>query len=353
MVETHPRDFLSEMSDRVPPERLSAYSWLWQFETWLRTMVYVELRARYGDSWETNLTNLNHGAYKKDKKLTHMPTRESLPTSYMQLGDLLRTISSNWRLFAPYLPPKKLWNAKLEEISQIRHRVAHFRLGGVDDSNSIEQLLRDIDKGFWHFCTSYNESSSLLPHSKDAVMKEFLHLDPFPWSEVEPSKWLRVGMADPNLVVSVTFEISRRRWLKSQHPAQVAGKYGYFYDLTLGARDNRRFEYSLFLRNTKSIHHKLCHICLNNFSDSIRFTIPTLLGKKAIIEIIKTLIDVAQYSVRPGRDPVLFEKLSESANSKPNVIDSLAEQWPEYVLGPSNPLTFLDPDMPCSFFGVK
>ena len=101
MVETPPRDLLSEMSDRVPPERLSAYSWLWQFETWLRTMVYVELRACYGDSWKTNLTNHGHGAYRNDKKLTHMPTRESLPTSYMQLGDLLKTISSNRRLFAP------------------------------------------------------------------------------------------------------------------------------------------------------------------------------------------------------------------------------------------------------------
>ena len=73
-----------------------------------------------------------------------------------------------------------------------------------------------------------------------------------------------------------------------------------------------------------------------------------------IIEIIKSLIDVAQYAVRPGRgDPVHFKKLSESINPKLNVIDALAEQWPEYVLGPSNPLTFLGPDMPCSFFGVK
>jgi hypothetical protein len=30
----------------------------------------------------------------------------------------------------------------------------------------------------------------------------------------------------------------------------------------------------------------------------------------------------------------------------------LADEWPEYVLGPSNPLTFLDPEMKCSFFGA-
>lgn len=30
----------------------------------------------------------------------------------------------------------------------------------------------------------------------------------------------------------------------------------------------------------------------------------------------------------------------------------LADRWPEYVIGSSNPLTFLAPSMPCSFFGV-
>jgi hypothetical protein len=34
-------------------------------------------------------------------------------------------------------------------------------------------------------------------------------------------------------------------------------------------------------------------------------------------------------------------------------VDEFAMQWPEYVLGPSNPLTFLDPDMPCDFFGLS
>ena len=30
-------------------------------------------------------------------------------------------------VLASYLPPKKLCDAKVEEISQTRHRVAHFR----------------------------------------------------------------------------------------------------------------------------------------------------------------------------------------------------------------------------------
>ena len=36
-----------ELPDRI----LHTYSRLWQLETWLRLMVYVELKADMGDSW--------------------------------------------------------------------------------------------------------------------------------------------------------------------------------------------------------------------------------------------------------------------------------------------------------------
>ena len=34
------------------------------------------------------------------------------------------------------------------------------------------------------------------------------------------------------------------------------------------------------------------------------------------------------------------------------LMTDLAGEWPHYVLPPVNPLTFLHPDNPCSFFGV-
>lgn len=43
-------DPLAEASQRLPSQRFATYSRFWQFETWLRTMVYVELRARHGDA---------------------------------------------------------------------------------------------------------------------------------------------------------------------------------------------------------------------------------------------------------------------------------------------------------------
>ena len=294
----------------------------------------------------THVKAHSSNAYQKDKRLSHMPTRESLITSYIQLSSLIESISSNWELFKAYLPPKDIWNVKLIEYSQVRHRIAHFRLGHKDDLNRVEQLMRDVDNGFWHFCTSYNSDVPILPQSKDAVLREFLPLNPFPWTEIQPKHWSRVGRADPNMTISATVEVMRRPWLSPSHPAQVAGENGFLYDIMLTARDCRRFEYAQFLVNTKSIHSSICHICLDSFQTTLRLTIPTVLGKTTIIGIIRRLIAEARNALRPDR-------ALGNADQQKIFVESLVEKWPEYVLGPSNPLTFLDPEMPCSFFGLE
>jgi hypothetical protein len=121
----------ADQADEVPelPKRvLSTYARLWQLETWLRRMVYVELRALRGDEWDKDAP-FPTNSYEADKRLTHMSTPEVDSLSYAQLSTLKNLISANWEAFKPYLPPQNIWDAKLDEISQIRHRVAHFRKG--------------------------------------------------------------------------------------------------------------------------------------------------------------------------------------------------------------------------------
>ena len=177
--------FFDETPD-VPEQALRIYARLWQFETWLRHMVYVELRALQGDGWSAGLSAKAY-SLEADKRLTHMPTPEMNALSYAQLSQLTKLIGTNWCCFESYLPPRDLWDAKLVEISQIRHRIAHFRVGHVDDLPRLIQFLRDIDRGFWIFCTTYNEAHPVLPASRDAVTQHFLHLDPLPWGEFEPN----------------------------------------------------------------------------------------------------------------------------------------------------------------------
>ena len=169
--------------------------------------------------------------------------------------------------------------------------------------------------------------------------------------ETQPKHWARLGRANPNLVVSVSFNVVRRPWLKTPSTEEVVGSAGYLYDVTLAARDQREFDYSRFLESTEHLHSSVCHICLENLFNAVRITVPAILGEKAVIDIVKGLVRAAHYAVRPGRSRTFEDAVGEPG--KETVVDAFVGQYPEYILGPSNPLTFLCPDQPCSFFGVS
>lgn len=321
----------------VPIQVINTYARLWQFETWLRTMVYVELRALLGDDWGKEL-NATSGPLQADKALTHMPTPELNALSYSQLAKLITLVDAHWDCFAIYLPPKPIWNAKLQEIAQIRHRVAHFRVGHADDLARVKQFLRDIDMGFWRFCTSYNDVNAVLPQSSDPVTAHFLPLDPLPWVEFEEKKWAQIGARDKSLPVGLSVRAQRRPW--ASKPLKC-GAPGHLYDFYMFAQDGRGYEMKRLLNSTQAIHQHLVHLCLGSNVASIRFTLPSLLGHDAIITIVEAFHDAAINSVRRGRDTL-----------DPGGMNALAAAWPEYVLGPENPLAFLDPEMDCSFFNV-
>lgn len=322
----------------LPVRILETYARLWQFETWLRRLVYVELRAAEGNNWAARFAPAEK--FKEaDKRLTHMPTREEDLLSFAQLSKLGNVISEEWRLFAPILPPQLIWKAKLEEVSQIRHRVAHFRLGHHDDLQRLIQLLRDVDKGFWKFCTSYNDPRPVIPHSADPVVSHFLDLDLYPWRQLRDNRWARVGTTDPNAPLSVTVEVLCRPWASWSTP--IAGTSGLLYDVQMHASPPRSFEYLPLLESTASVHPHIVHICLDSMAKKFRLTIPAVLGSEAIIAIVERFTEAAHYCLQPS---LRYGDERE--------VQALADASPEYILGPAHPLAFLGPQMPCSIFAV-
>ncbi len=318
----------------LPQRVLDTYCRLWQLETWLRRLVYVELRAAEGDEWELRVSNTAKPK-EADKRLTHMPSPEENSLSYAQLSGVCRIMENNWRLFEPFLPPKSIWEAKLEEVSQVRHRVAHFRNGHEDDLQRVTQLLRDIDKGFWRFCTCYNDPRPILPQSNDPVEEHFLHLDQFPWGASGDGKWARTGIADPEAILNVTVEVLCRPWATWKTP--IAGSQGFLYNVHVGARHGRVFDYVRLLKSTSRVH-----ICLDSLLGSFRVTLPAVLGAERVIGILERFVDASMSCVSHR----------QHGGGTDGTAQLLADSWPEYVLGPENPLTFLEPEMPCSFFGV-
>lgn len=322
----------------LPPQILETYAHLWQFETWLRRMVYVQLRALDGDAWESKIRTGTAARPKdNDKRMTHMPTPEDDVLSFIQLSELRRVVSEHWKLFEAYLPPQSLWEAKLDEVYAIRNRVAHFRSLHHDDLPRLKQFLRDLDAGFWRFCTAYNDPRPVLPQSDDPVVKHFLALDLFAWTGVADKTWARIGHADPNERFAVTIEVLSMPWATWSVP--VAGQQGFLYDVTIYARGQSHLSYPEILRSTRSLHQHIVHICLDGGAKLLRFTVPVCLGEAKVTEIIEAFDDAARNNLRPGLDV------------RPDgAVQAYADTLPEYVLGPQNPLSFLTPGMPCAFF---
>lgn len=323
----------------LPQRVLDTYSRLWQFETWLRRMVYLELRALAGDDWVSRLPNVE-GHKRADKRLTHMQGPENDNLSYVQFKGLARLVSENWQLFEVFLPPKSIWEAKLEEIAQVRHRVAHFRSGHQDDLPRVTQLLRDIDQGFWKFCTSYNAPRPVLPQSDDPIEDTFLHLDLFPWTLLEDGKWVRSWVKHPGDSTSMSIEVLCRPWAKWSLP--VVGREGFLYNVEIYARRGSKLDYKRFLEYTLHLHKHMVHLCLDDYSEKVRLTLPAVLGVPCLIEIVEKVFGMASFCMYGG----FFRSRKDQA------VQELADTWPEYVLGPNNPLTFLTPEMDCSFFRV-
>ena len=166
----------------IPPfisdNTLHAFFRLYEFEHWLREMIYTELKTFYGADWQAEMQNAikrsgragipAERSLRADKRHPHMTTGETDPLWYLSFDGLQRIVFDQklWKKFQPCLTTKSILRAKFDEISPIRNRVAHCRELHPDDVSRLERVLRDLDKGFWRFCTSYNSRFWLSSYKK-------------------------------------------------------------------------------------------------------------------------------------------------------------------------------------------
>jgi hypothetical protein len=174
------------------------------------------------------------------------------------------------------------------------------------------------------------------------VAQKFQHLIQFPFVNVGRRKWAMAGVADPDVPFTVSINVLRRPWKTIKVSGRYSGQAGFLYDVLIVGRGGRSFDYPRYLQDTKPLHGDLVHICLDAFHDSVRVTIPAILGTRMVNKSIQGLLDWVPNSLHRSHD-----RSDRSVEA-----ERLAEAWPEYVLGPKNPMSFLGPDMPCSFFMV-
>ena len=156
----------------VPADALAFYGRWFQFETWLRQMIYVELRAKYGSAWSSHLSGRAPARVSGDARNSYMASADAGDLlTYAGVSDLFSLIEDQWPLFARYLLPKARWMGRADELRELRNRNAHCRRPHEDDLARIEQTLRDLEQGAREFYASYTRTHVVPPSSRDPVAK--------------------------------------------------------------------------------------------------------------------------------------------------------------------------------------
>src|ERR1700737_1196979 len=86
----------------VPPSSVAGYARWWQLENYLRLLVYLELRARYGSQWQGKIAKPAHDRQKKEQGREYMATSDADELmAYLDVFDLLDLIEKDWPVFEP------------------------------------------------------------------------------------------------------------------------------------------------------------------------------------------------------------------------------------------------------------
>jgi len=345
---------LVESLAEMPADAPKTYVYLWQLETWLRQMVYVELKSEMGGHWTDAVQSATADRYKEsDSLLTHIPGPETQVLSFLSLGNLAKVIDRRWDLFKRYLPPKDIWSARLWEVEHVRNRIAHFRYGNTGDNARVAALLRDIDHGMWRFCTSYNDLRPVLPPELDPIAERVAyHEGGTPWVMIgddEQDGWALLTAPRKMGRLSVQLEVSQRSWVEPQQPPYIDSR-GFIYSLSFNTADNNIFDYARLIDATAWCEPIVLHMILDGLMTTVRYTLPAVSGSGTLITAIDRLVKDALSCVRP--QPYHNRKL-DFASLDLSYLDNIqkfANSYPEYILGPRNPLAFLYPEMSGPFF---
>jgi hypothetical protein len=205
----------------LPDASVALYARWWQLETWLRDLIYVELRALRGSEW-VEAVRLAVKRQELDAEFTHMAGPDNAnPLAYLDYSQLLEIIDANWKQFGYALVRKSSWDGRQDDLRQIRHRIGHMRRPHRHDLNRLEQTLNDVERGVFAACLSYNDGWTPDPDEHDdAVTTGWVageHLD----------AQRLITHAEGQYGVRVRVSVSKRPW--ASQVATLDGASGYLW----------------------------------------------------------------------------------------------------------------------------
>lgn len=200
------------------------YGRWWQLETWLRSLAYVELRARDGLTWAASLPSTVEARGAADRQREYMLSPDThAQLSYLDVVPLFDLIADNWDLFETSLLDRHVWAGRRVELESIRNRIGHCRRPHSDDLSRLEQTLRDLEPGAFRALAAFNTQSSPRRDLPDQLVRDWVNMDHQDASRL-------VGHAAQQYQVRFDLRYSRRPWAEGRpRETPVSGTQGYLW----------------------------------------------------------------------------------------------------------------------------
>ncbi|WP_198345464.1 Swt1 family HEPN domain-containing protein [Burkholderia ubonensis] len=274
-------------SSAMPAAASALYSRWWQLETWLRSLVYVELRSAKGAAWADGLPSNSASRQQQDDAYRYMQTPDAQDQlAYLDAGPLLQLTHDQWPLFGSYLPAQKIWAGQIEELKAIRNRIGHCRRPHSDDLDRLEQTLRDLEGGAIRATSSFNDQSR--PNEA--------------WSDILVRDWVHGAHSEAHLIeharrqydTNFSLEYSSRPWAERLTPneGQLGCRTGYVWHARWYFRGGRFFDLARFWRDI-AIHKDLIMLVCADSASSLQVSFPALEDPQQLSDTIGRCFDAA------------------------------------------------------------
>ncbi len=283
----------------MPAAASALYSRWWQLETWLRSLVYLELRCAKGSAWADVLSATSSAdRQQKDEEYRHMRTPDAQDQlAYLDAGPLLQLTHDQWPLFHLYLPTQKIWAGRIEELKAIRNRIGHCRRPHGDDLDRLEQTLRDLEGGAFLATSSFNDQSRPKQEWSDVLVRDWVH--------GEHSDARLVEHAHRQYDTTFRLSLSRRPWADSLPPNEVrlGHRPGYVWHACWYFRGGRSFNLAKFWRDLELDKGLIMLVCADSAS-SLQVSFSALEDQKQVSDAIGRSFDAALTNLerRPCED---------------------------------------------------
>jgi hypothetical protein len=281
------RALVAAWRDGMPAEASALYGRWWQLERWLRSLAYVELRARSGARWADSLVQSAAQRESSDRRHAYMATPDAQARlAYLDFGPLLDLLKQHWPLVGYALvEDEAVWSGRAVELRKIRNRIAHCRRPHADDLSRVEQTLRDLDQGAFKAVAAFNRQRQPVHGLDDPVVAGWIR------NEHPDARRLRQH-AESQYDVSFILRYSRRPWAdRRSEDEPVTGRAGYFWHAVWYVRSGQLDLRGLWEDSYLDRHRDLLvYVCANGPS-AVDVSYPAVDDPSAIADAIGNVFD--------------------------------------------------------------